>query len=260
MKQLEQVGLTAALLLGAALTLAPLGWAFAYTLGAGPSLWAAYETALRTAHLLRYTLNSVAVATLVAVGQTGTAMLAAYAFSRLRFPGRDPLFLLFLGALLLPPQITMLPNFLLLRQLALIDSYAALVIPSIVHPFAIFVIRQSLLELPIELEDAARIDGCSRLGLLVHVAVPYATPVLIAVAVFSFLWSWNSFTWPLIVLQSPAHYTLPVGLAMLSSELDSEWPIQLAGATIATLPAALVFLAAQRPFTRAVASSTSFGS
>jgi multiple sugar transport system permease protein len=250
--QAIRVGLIAALLVGAVLALAPLAWAVARSLNAGPPPWASYEAALRAAPLLRYGLNSVLVATLTAVGQTATGVLAAYAFSRLHFPGRDALFLLFLGALLLPPQVTLLPTFILLRTLGLIDTHAALVVPSLVHPFTIFLIRQSLLGLPVELEDAARVDGCSRLGILWRIAIPYASPAIIAAALFSFLWSWNSFSWPLIALQTPSRYTLPVGLAMLSSELSSDWPTVLAGVTIAMLPVAILFFAAQRLFVRAM--------
>lgn len=252
MSHAGRLGLTVALLIGATLVLAPLAWGLAQSLSSGPPPWAAYAAALRAAPLLRYALNSALVATLTAAGQTATGALAAYAFSRLHFPGRDALFLLFLGALLLPPQVTLLPTFLLLQALGLIDTHAALVAPSLVHPFTIFLIRQSLLGLPAELEDAARVEGCSRLGILWRIALPCASPVLIATALFSFLWSWNSFTWPLIALQTPCLYTLPVGLAMLSGELGTDLPTLLAGATVATLPVALLFLIAQRPFARAM--------
>ena len=248
MSSAGRVALTLALLIGAGLALAPLAWAVTVSLGAGPPPWAAYAALTRTTLLLRYTLNSLLVAALTAVGQTATGTLAAYAFSRLQFPGRDALFLLFLGALLLPPQVTLLPTFLLLRTLGLIDTHAALVAPSLVHPFTIFLIRQSLLTLPSELEDAARMDGCSRLGILWHIALPSVSPALIAAALFSFLWSWNGFTWPLIALQTPHLYTLPVGLAMLSGEPGADWPTLMASATIATLPVAILFFVAQRRF------------
>ncbi len=251
MSQAKQVGLSAALLMGAALALAPLAWALVQSLSAGPVPWAAYAKALRTAPLLRYALNSALVATLTAGGQTATAALAGYAFSRLHFPGRDTLFLVFLGALLLPPQVTLLPTFLLVQALGLSNSHTALVVPALVHPFTIFLVRQSLLGLPAELEDAARVDGCSRLGILWRIALPFASPTLIASGLFSFLWSWNSFTWPLIVLHTPRRYTLPLGLAMLSGQLGTDWPTLLAGATMTTLPPALLFLSGQRPFARA---------
>jgi len=251
--QARRVGLTAALLVGAVLASAPLAWAVVRSLNASPPPWTSYESALRAAPLLRYGLNSALVATLTAIGQTTTGVLAGYALSRLHFLGREALFLLFLGALVLPPQVTLLPTFILLRTFGLINSHAALVIPSLVHPFTVFLIRQSLLGLPIELEDAARVDGCSRLSILWHIAIPYASPAIVTAVLFSFLWSWNSFTWPLIALQTPHRYTLPVGLAMLSSELNSDWPTVLAGVIIAMLPVVILFLAAQRPFARAMA-------
>jgi multiple sugar transport system permease protein len=259
MSKLGRAIQTAAVGLAALLALAPLVWAVSESMRPGPLPWTAYANALAAAPLMRYGLNSALVACLTAAGQTVTGGLAAYAFARLHFRGRDALFLLFLGTLLLPPQATLLPTFLLLRALGLIDTYAALVLPSLVHPFAIFLVRQSLLGLPAELEDAARVDGCSRLGILWRIAVPFAAPALMTSALFSFLWSWNSFMWPLIAVQAARLYTLPVGLAMLGSELARDWPALLAGAVMATLPAALLFLFVQRPLMRATAIGSTLG-
>jgi multiple sugar transport system permease protein len=140
-----------------------------------------------------------------------------------------------------------------LRQLGWLDSYAALVVPALAHPFGVFVLRQYFVGISTELEDAALLDGSSRLGLLWHIFVPLSRPALATVAVFSLLWSWNSFLWPLIVLQTPARYTLPVGLALLQSEAGTDWPVVMAAALIAALPMVLLFLAAQRWLWRDVA-------
>jgi multiple sugar transport system permease protein len=248
MKAARRTALTALLFAAGALTLAPLFWALARSLeGQGHPL-AAYAAALEAAPLLRYGLNSTLIAATTALGQTVVAALAGYAFARLHFRGRDGLFLLFLVTLLVPPQVTLLPTFLLIKLLGLLNTGAAVVVPSLVHPFTIFMVRQALLAMSSEIEDAARIDGCSRLAVFWHMAVPFAAPSLIATALFSFLWSWNSFTWPLIALQDPKHYTLPVGLAMLSGELGSDWTTLMAGAVMTTLPIAVLFLALQRQF------------
>jgi multiple sugar transport system permease protein len=212
----------------------------------GPPPWSAFAAALQAAPLARYLANSLLVAGLTAGGQTVTAALAAYVFARLRFRGRDKLFVLFLGTLIIPNHVTMLPTFILLSWLGWLDGYAALIVPALAHPFGVFLLRQYFLTISTELEDAARLDGSSRLGLLWHVFLPLSRPALTTVGLFSFLWSWNSFLWPLIVLQTPQRYTLPVGLSLLRSEVGTDWPVVMAATLIAALPIVLLFLVAQR--------------
>lgn len=234
------------LLVGVGVALAPFGWALASALEAGPSPWTAFTDALQAAPLARYLLNSLLVAGLTAGGQTVTSALAAYVFARLRFVGRDKLFLVYLGTLIIPRHVTMLPTFIILRRLNWIDSYAALVVPALAHPFSVFLLRQYFLTISTELEEAALLDGSSRLGLLWHVFLPLSGPALAVVGVFGFLWSWNSFLWPLIVLQTPGRYTLPVGLSLLRSETGTDWPVVMAAALMAALPMMLLFLVAHR--------------
>jgi multiple sugar transport system permease protein len=239
-------GLHGVLLVGVGVALAPFGWALASAIGAGPRPWTAFVAALRAAPLARYLVNSLLVAGLTAGGQTATAALAAYVFARLRFWGRDTLFILFLGTLIIPNHVTMLPTFIMLNWLNWLDSYAALIVPALAHPFNVFLLRQYFLTISTELEDAALLDGSSRLGLLWHVFLPLSGPALATVGLFSFLWSWNSFLWPLIVLQTPDRYTLPVGLSLLRSEIGTDWPVVMAAALMAALPIVLLFLATHR--------------
>lgn len=251
-KHLRRGMLHGALLVGVILVLAPFGWALASALGPGPRPWTAFAEALRAAPLARYLVNSLLVSGLTTFGQVLTAALAAFVFARLHFQGRDLLFLLFLASLMIPKHVTMLPTFVLLGKLGWLDSYAALIVPALAYPFGVFVLRQYFLTIPTELEDAARLDGSSRLGVLWHVILPLSRPALATVALFSFLWSWNSFLWPLIVLQTPERYTLPVGLSMMRSEVGTDWPVVMAAALLAALPIVLLFLALQRWLWRGV--------
>jgi multiple sugar transport system permease protein len=242
-----------ALLVGVATVLAPFAWALATAVKAGPRPWSALIRATQIAPLVRYLVNSLLVSGLTAVGQVITAALAAFVFARLHFRGRDTLFLIFLGTLIIPDHVTMLPTFMLLRRLHWLDSYAALVVPALAQPFAVFLLRQYFVTFSTELEDAARLDGSSRLGLLWHVFLPLSKPALATVGLFSFLWSWNSFLWPLIVLQTPGRYTLPVGLSLLRSEIGTDWPVVLAATLLAALPVVVLFLLAHRWLWRDIA-------
>jgi multiple sugar transport system permease protein len=250
---LQRGCLHGALLMGVSVVLAPFAWALLAALRSGPRPWSAFVTAAQAAPLARYVGNSLLVSGLTAVGQVTTAALAAFVFARVRFRGRDTLFLVFLGTLIVPNQVTMLPTFILLRWLNWLDSYAALIVPALAHPFGVFVLRQYFLTISTELEDAARLDGSSRLGLLWHVFLPLSGPALATVGLFSFLWSWNSFLWPLIVLQTPDRYTLPVGLSLLRSEVGTDWPVVMAAALLAALPVVVLFAAVHRWLWRDVA-------
>jgi len=205
-----------------------------------------YVNAWRVIPLAHYYANSILVASSVMLGQVSTAMLAGYVFARLQFRGRDLLFLLFLGTLLVPTEVTLVPSFLLMRWLGWVDRLPALTVPFLAHPTAIFLLRQYLLTIPSALEDAARMDGCTRLQVLWHVFIPLALPAAGVVGAFSFLWTWKAFVWPLVIIQTPARYTIPVGLAMLQSELGTNWPLLMAATALATLPVLLIYALVQR--------------
>lgn len=205
-----------------------------------------YVNAWRVVPLAHYYANSLLIASSVMLGQVSTAVLAGYVFARLQFRGRDLLFLLFLSTLLVPTEVTLVPSFLLMRWLGWVDRLPALTVPFLAHPTAIFLLRQHLMAIPSALEDAARLDGCSRLQTLWHIFIPLSLTTAGVVGTFSFLWTWKAFVWPLVIIQTPARYTIPVGLAMLQSELGTNWPLLMAATALATLPVLLIYALVQR--------------
>jgi multiple sugar transport system permease protein len=180
---------------------------------------------------------------------------AGYAFARMRFRGSKSLLALMLATLVVPFQLTMIPTFLLMKQLGLIDSLGALILPSLVTPFGVFLLRQFFVSVPREIEEAAWIDGCSRLSTLVQIVLPLARPALATVAVLTFLTVWNDLTWPLIAINSSEHYTLQLGLATYSGAHRTQWAAVMAGNLLVTLPVVIAFLFAQRTFIRSLTSS-----
>lgn len=197
-------------------------------------------------------LNSLYVAVLVTLGQVLTSSLAAYAFARLRFLGRDTLFLGYLGTMMIPGVVTMIPVFILLKNLGLIDTYTALIVPAMFSAYGTFLLRQFFLSIPPELEDAARMDGCGNLGVWWNVIMPLSKPALATLTTFTFLGNWNSFMWPLIVINSIEKKTLPVGLETFRGLHQTEWTLLMAASMIAVIPALFVFILNQRFFVRGI--------
>jgi multiple sugar transport system permease protein len=214
-----------------------------------------YRYVLHNALFPRWFLNSVIVALVVVIGNLVFGILGGYAFARLRFGGSRALLALMLGTLVIPFQITMIPEFLIMKDLGLVDTLGALIVPSLVTPFAVFLFRQFFLSLPREVEEAAWMDGCSRLGTLWHIVVPMARPALGTVSVLTFLATWNDLTWPLIAINNDHNYTLQLGLATFQGQHRTEWSAVMAGNLIAVLPVLIAFLAAQRTFIQSLASS-----
>lgn len=200
----------------------------------------------------RFYLNSFFVATSATLLQLLTCSMAAYAFARLRFPGRDSLFLGYLATLMVPGQVTIIPNFIVLRYLRWIDTYQALILPNAFSAFGTFMLRQFFLTIPRELEEAARIDGCSYLGVYSRVILPLSKPAISALAVFAFVGQWNSFLWPLIVTNRVEMNTLTVGLRTLQGQYNTEWTLLMAGAVLALLPMLVLFMLSQRSFVRGI--------
>lgn len=203
----------------------------------------------------RYLFNSLVVAICVTAGEVLTSALAAYAFARLRFPGREPLFLLYLATLMIPGQVTLIPNFILMRYLDWINTYQGLIIPTAFTALGTFLLRQYFLTIPRELEEAARIDGASYFKVWWQIIMPLATPALATLAVFSFMGSWNSFLWPSVMSSGERVRTLTVALRALTTEYGTEWALLMAGSLVATIPMLLVFLAAQKYFVRGIATT-----
>jgi multiple sugar transport system permease protein len=196
----------------------------------------------------RYLLNSLLIATLATAISVSFNLMAGYAFAKLRFRGRDALFRLLLGALVIPGQVAMLPLFLMLKPLGLINTYGGAIVPAMASVFGIFLVRQFARGIPDELLEAARIDGAGELRVFTTVVVPLLKPVVVTLAVFSFLGAWNDFMWPLIVLTDDALHTLPVALAGLSREHVQDNELMMAGSVITVLPVLLLFLALQRQY------------
>ena len=200
-------------------------------------------------------LNSTIVSAVTVVANLVFCSLAGYAFARLRFRGSTVLFLLILFTLVIPFEITMIPTFIIMDKLGLQNTLAALIIPALVTPLGVFLMRQFFVNLPREVEEAAQIDGCSRLGVLRHVALPLAVPALSTLAALTFLTAWNELLWPLIVISSDDKSTLPLGLTTFQGLHTQDLSAIMAGDVITTLPVLLAFLLAQRTFIQSLTSS-----
>ena len=217
--------------------------------------WENYPNALDSAPFGRFFANSLVVTLASVAGNLVFCSLAGYAFARLRFFGRDVIFIVLLATLMVPFQVTMIPTFLIVQHLGLVNSLGALIAPNLVTPFGIFLLRQFFRTLPIDLEEAARIDGCSRLGVLFRVVLPLSMPALATLGIVTFLWTWNDFLWPLIVITSTDQSTVQLGLASFQGAHDTKWNLLMAGNVMALAPMLIVFVVAQRWFVRSLAST-----
>lgn len=214
-----------------------------------------YSNALTAAPFDRFYFNSLFVASAATIGQLITCSLAAYAFARLKFWGRDVLFVLFLGTMMIPSQVTMIPGFMILHWLGWIDTYYALIVPGLASAFGTFLLRQFFLTIPRELEDAAFIDGCSRFGVLWRIILPLSGPALATLAIFTFMYFFNDFLWVLIVTNSEDLRTVQLGLAIFRDRYTTEWDRLMAGSVMATLPVLIAFLVGQKYFIKGITLS-----
>ena len=209
-----------------------------------------YKNVFEEIPLSTYFMNSLIVASITTFGQVIIASMAGYAFARLNFKYRDTLFLIILITMLIPPQVNIIPLFFLMRELHLIDTYQALILPGLFGGFGVFMMRQYFLGLPKDLEESAKIDGCNPFETFFKIALPLAIPVVATLAIFTFVSSWNSFMWPLIVTNSEGMRTLPVGLAIFKGSFReiTLWGELLACSVICTLPVVGVFLLGKKYF------------
>ena len=217
-----------------------------------PIDWSNYTRIFQVLPFSRFYLNSFIHAGSVTILQLITCSLAGYAFARLRFPGRDTLFMGYLATLMIPGQVVIIPNFILLRTIGWIDTYQALILPNAFSAFGTFLLRQFFMSLPEELEDAARIDGCGYLGIYWYVILPLSKPALTSLTIFTFLGQWNNFIWPLIVINSVEMNTLTVGLRTLQGQYNTAWTLLMAGSVLALLPILIMFFLGQRYFIKGV--------
>ena len=260
MKRLVRIAVhNAAIAVIALIVIAPLAWMVAAAFmprGEAqtypPPLWPAAPTLenfhelFTRLHLARYFVNS----TLVALSITAIALvlnaMAGYAFAKLPFHGRDRIFYLLLAALVVPLQVGMLPLFLLLKQVGVINTYWAVILPSMATIYGTFLVRQYAISIPDSLLDSARLDGASELRIFISIVLPLLRPVLAALGIFTFLSAWNDFMWPLIVLTGNDRYTLPVALAILSGEHVQDAELMMAGSLLTMLPVIALFALLQR--------------
>jgi multiple sugar transport system permease protein len=224
-----------------------------------PDVWTldAYQR-MQNLDVPRWAFNSAFVAVVVTASNLLFASMAGYALARIPFPGSNILFLIILGTMMIPGIVLLIPRFIIFRLLGLIDTYGGLILPMLVLPFSIFLMRQSFMSIPPELEEAARIDGANRFQMFFIVVLPLARPALIALTIFTFQGNWNEFMNPLIVISTRQElYTLPLGLAFLRGGIGEnlQWNAILAGSMVTTLPMALIFIFFQRYFIEGISYS-----
>lgn len=257
------------LIAGLALVFCPVAWAFSTSLKAPgdiflfpptwipvPLHWENYVEAMTTVPFGRYFLNTGIITGFDILGKTISCSLVAFAFSRLRWWGRDVLFVVMLSTLMLPQQVTLIPQFIIYKQFGWIDTFLPLIIPNFFGgPFFTFLLRQFFLSIPTDLDDAARIDGCSSFRVFWSIILPMSKPALMMVAILVFNFTWNDFLGPLIYLHSPDNYTISLGLQAFQTQAGPEWHLTMAAALVAMLPVLVLFFVGQRYFIQGVVFS-----
>ncbi len=214
-----------------------------------------YVEVFRQIPFWRYLLNTVFLTLATLMGVLFTGVLAAYAFARFRFWGREAMFMLFLALMMIPLPVYLVPSYMILFKLGWVDTFAAMIVPWIVNIFGIFLLRQHFRQLPNDLFDAARIDGCSRFSTLFRIVIPLSKPPLVTITVFNVIGSWNSFFWPLIVTHSDTIRPLQVGLAYFSREQSTNYTLLMAATTMAIIPLIVLFFVAQKQIIQSQARS-----
>jgi multiple sugar transport system permease protein len=248
------------LLIGAsALSLIPLLWMLSVSFMPGgaaanlpppllplPATLENYRQLFAYTGIGRYLLNSFGVASGVTIISLAFNLTAGYAFAKLHFSGRERIFQALIGALVIPSQVAMMPLFLMLKRMGLVNTYAGVMVPMLAGVFGIFLVRQYARTIPDELLEAARIDGAGELRIFCQIVLPLLKPIVVTLAIFTFLASWNDFMWPLIVLTGQEHYTLPIAIAALAREHAQDIEMMMAGSVITILPVLILFLVLQR--------------
>ena len=266
-QRLHQIGIYALVACGGALMIVPFLWMLSTSLKTTaqsmafppewwprPFIWENYTQIYEYMPFFTFLFNSVKITFFVLVGQLLTCSLAGYAFAKLRFPGRRPLFLILLSTMMIPSQVTLIPVFIIMKSLGWINTHYALIVPAFFGSvFGTFLLRQFFLGLPNDLEDAARIDGCSPFGIYWRIMLPLAKPSLATLGIFTFMGTWNDFMRPLIYLSDMDKMTLPVGLALLSNHQDIRIPLIMAGAVLSLLPILVLYVFGQKYFVQGIA-------
>jgi multiple sugar transport system permease protein len=220
----------------------------------GTLQWSNYPAAWRAAPFGRWFWNTTFVTLAVVGSNLLLCSLAGYAFARMRFLGRRAIYFLLLATLMVPLQVVLVPTFLIAKSFGLINHLSALIVPNLVNVFGIFMLTQFFRTLPIELEEAARIDGASRLGILFKIVIPLSAPALATLAVIQFMWTWNDFLWPLVTLYDQNVWTIQLGLQAFQGAHSVDWNLLMAANVMSMIPILVLFLAAQRYFVRGIAT------
>jgi multiple sugar transport system permease protein len=261
------VALHLVVVLGAFVMLFPFAWAVVTSISPGsglsstpslvpqdPSL-AAYGELFSRLPFGRVVLNSAVLAVAATLFQLLTGAMAGYAFSRLPFRGSGAVFAVYLATMMIPLQVLIVPLFVEMKALGLIDTYAGALLPTISSAFGVFLLRQAINQVPRELDEAATLDGASHVRIFAQVVLPNIRPALATLAVFAFMSSWNSFLWPLVILRSPELQTLPVALQALQGQYTTQWDVVMAGSVVSVLPMLALYVVAQKYVVQGVASS-----
>ncbi|MFO7882012.1 MAG: carbohydrate ABC transporter permease [Kosmotogaceae bacterium] len=261
-----QIGIHAVLLFGSLVMIVPFAWMVSTSFKLPkevyliPPRWIPNNPTLKNYTDLfdamnfgRPFMNTIIVALSITFLSVLLSSMAGYGFAKFRFRGREKLFLIVLGTLMVPGQITMIPVFLMLNQMGLVNTYAGLIFPPIANAFNIFFMRQFIMSLPDELIDAAKMDGANEGFIFFKIILPLTKPALAAITIFTFTGSWNSFLWPLIIAQDESMYTLPVAVSVLGGQYTERIALQMAGACIVITPLIIVFLVAQKYFIKGIA-------
>lgn len=261
------LGRHAILIVGGVGVVLPFLWMFSTSLRSraetytNPSIlptswhWENYAIAWDAAPFGQYYLNSLIMAAGIVTGHLVLDALAAYAFARLRFPLKNLIFVVLLAALMVPTFVTIIPAYSLVASFGWIDTYWGLIVPRLADVFGIILLRQFFASIPAELEDAARIDGCSRAGTFFRIVVPLSLPAFATLGIFSFLFAWNDFLWPLLITNTDELRTIQIGLSAFQGRYGTSWNYLMAGTLTATIPSIVVFMVFQRALIRGIAAS-----
>lgn len=217
-----------------------------------PFVWSNYSEVFSRINFGLYGLNTLKITVAVTIVRLIICSMAGYAFARMKFPGKDFLFMLTLATMMISAQITIIPNFIIMRYLHLTDTHLGVILPQVADGFSIFLMRQFFLSFPRDLEDAAKLDGCDPLMFYLRILIPSSKPILATLAVMTFQGVWNDFLWPLVMLTSPVKRTLAVGLSYLVGQYTTRWDLQMAGSVLTVLPILILFFILQKYFVQSI--------
>jgi multiple sugar transport system permease protein/alpha-1,4-digalacturonate transport system permease protein len=217
--------------------------------------WSNFRTVLTRYPVLIWVENSVVIAAVAVVLTVCINLLCGYTFAKFRFPGRNILFFAILGALMVPIQVILVPEFLIVSWLGLLNTYLGVILPRAAEAFGIFMVRQFMVSIPDELIEAARLDGAGELTIFFRIVLPLSKPIIAVLVIFTFMWRWNDFAWPLVALTDQDMFTVPLGLNLLRGEVNPDWGNVMALALLSLLPMLAIFLAFQRYLIQGIAST-----